>query len=165
MNFVAPDFTPVVPELFVLLMTCAVLVIDVFLEQRQRHITYGLAQLTLLGAAVLTLLTYAHAPTITMFGHYIKDAMGDLLKFFICVASAVAFLYSRDYLRQRDLFKGEYYVLGLFGVLGMMIMVSAHSLLSVYLGLELLSLSLYALVAIDRDSPVASEAAMKYRCV
>ena len=162
MNFVAPDFTPVVPELFVLLMTCAVLVIDVFLEQRQRHITYGLAQLTLLGAAVLTLLTYAHAPTITMFGHYIKDAMGDLLKFFICVASAVAFLYSRDYLRQRDLFKGEYYVLGLFGVLGMMIMVSAHSLLSVYLGLELLSLSLYALVAIDRDSPVASEAAMKY---
>ncbi|MBK8964307.1 MAG: NADH-quinone oxidoreductase subunit NuoN [Candidatus Competibacteraceae bacterium] len=162
MNFVAPDVTPVVPELFVLLMTCAVLVIDVFLEQRQRHITYGLAQLTLLGAAVLTLLTYAHAPTITMFGHYIKDAMGDLLKFFICVASAVAFLYSRDYLRQRDLFKGEYYVLGLFGVLGMMIMVSAHSLLSVYLGLELLSLSLYALVAIDRDSPVASEAAMKY---
>ena len=162
MNFVAPDFTPVVPELFVLFMTCAVLVIDVFLEQRQRHITYGLAQLTLLGAAVLTLLTYAHAPTITMFGHYIKDAMGDLLKFFICVASAAVFLYSRDYLRQRDLFKGEYYVLGLFGVLGMMIMVSAHSLLSVYLGLELLSLSLYALVAIDRDSPLASEAAMKY---
>ncbi|HCK81795.1 MAG TPA: NADH-quinone oxidoreductase subunit NuoN [Candidatus Competibacteraceae bacterium] len=162
MNFVAPDFTPVVPELFVLFMTCAVLVIDVFLEQRQRHITYGLAQLTLLGAAVLTLLTYAPAPTITMFGHYIKDAMGDLLKFFICVASAAVFLYSRDYLRQRDLFKGEYYVLGLFGVLGMMIMVSAHSLLSVYLGLELLSLSLYALVAIDRDSPLASEAAMKY---
>ena len=62
----------------------------------------------------------------------------------------------------RDRFKGEYYVLGLFGVLGMMVMVSAHSLLSVYLGLELLSLSLYALVATDRDSPVASEAAMKY---
>ena len=75
-----------------------------------------------------------------MFGHYIKDAMGDLLKFFICAAAAVVFLYSRDYLRQRHLFKGEYYVLGLFGVLGMMIMVSAHSLLSVYLGLELLSL-------------------------
>ena len=162
MNFVAPDFMPVLPELFVLTMACAVLVIDVFLEQRQRHITYGLAQLTLLGAALLTLLTYAQAPVTTMFGHYIKDAMGDLLKLFICLASAVAFLYSRDYLRQRDLFKGEYFVLGLFGVLGMMIMVSAHSLLSVYLGLELLSLSLYALVATDRDSPVASEAAMKY---
>ncbi len=88
--------------------------------------------------------------------------MGDLLKLCIYLASAAVFLYSRDYLRRRDLFKGEYYVLGLFGVLGMMIMVSAHSLLSVYLGLEMLSLSLYALVAIDRDSPVASEAAMKY---
>ena len=163
MNLVAPpDFMPVLPELFVLTMTCLVLVVDVFLEQRQRHITYGLAQLTLLGAILLTLATYAHAPVTTMFGHYIKDAMGDLLKLFICLASAAVFLYSRDYLRQRDLFKGEYYVLGLFGVLGMMVMVSAHSLLSVYLGLELLSLSLYALVAIDRDSPVASEAAMKY---
>lgn len=162
MNFVAPDFVPVLPELFVLVMTCLMLVVDVFLEQRQRHITYGLAQLTLLGTALLLLLTYSHAPVITMFGHYIKDAMGDLLKLFICLASATVFLYSRDYLRQRDLFKGEYFVLGLFGVLGMMIMVSAHSLLSVYLGLELLSLSLYALVVIDRDSPVASEAAMKY---
>jgi NADH-quinone oxidoreductase subunit N len=162
MNFVAPDFTPVLPELFVLTMACAVLVIDVFLEQRQRHITYGLAQVTLMGAALLIMATYAQAPVTTMFGHYIKDAMGDLLKLFACLASAAAFLYSRDYLRQRDLFKGEYFVLGLFGVLGMMVMISAHSLLSVYLGLELLSLSLYALVAIDRDSPVASEAAMKY---
>ena len=163
MNLVAPlDFMPVLPELFVLTMTCLVLVIDVFLQQRQRHITYGLAQLTLLGAVLLTLATYAHAPVTTMFGHYIKDAMGDLLKLFIYLASAAVFLYSRDYLRQRDLFKGEYYVLGLFGVLGMMVMVSAHSLLTVYLGLELLSLSLYALVAIDRNSPVASEAAMKY---
>jgi NADH-quinone oxidoreductase subunit N len=162
MNFVAPDFMPVLPELFVLAMTCFIVVIDVFLEQRQRHITYGLAQLTLLGAALLTLITYAQAPVTTMFGHYIKDAMGDLLKLFIYLTSAAVFLYSRDYLRQRDLFKGEYYMLGLFGVLGMMVMVSAHSLLTVYLGLELLSLSLYALVAIDRDSPIASEAAMKY---
>lgn len=162
MNFVAPDFMPVLPELFVLTMACAILVIDVFLEQSQRHITYGLAQITLLGAALLLLLTFTRAPVVTMFGHYIKDAMGDLLKFCICLASAAVFLYSRDYLRQRDLFKGEYFVLGLFGILGMMVMVSAHSLLSVYLGLELLSLSLYALVAVDRDSPVASEAAIKY---
>lgn len=162
MNFVAPDFLPVLPELFVLTMACAILVIDVFLDEQHRHISYGLTQLTALGAAALVLLTYASAPAITMFGHYIKDAMGDLLKFFICASAAAVFLYSRDYLRQRDLFKGEYYVLGLFGVLGMMVMVSAHSLLSVYLGLELLSLSLYALVAFDRDSPVASEAAMKF---
>lgn len=162
MNFVAPDFMPVLPEIFVLTLVCCILVVDVFLEQSQRHITYGLAQITLLGAALITLFTYAQAPVTTMFGHYIKDAMGDLLKLFIYLASAVVFLYSRDYLRQRNLFKGEYYILGLFGVLGMMVMVSAHSLLTVYLGLELLSLSLYALVATDRDSPIASEAAMKY---
>lgn len=162
MNFVAPDFMPVLPELFVLAMTCLLLVVDVFLEERQRHISYGLAQLTLLGAALLLLLTFAHAPVTTMFGHYIKDAMGDLLKICICLAAAVVLLYSREYLRQRDLFKGEYLVLSLFAVLGMMVMVSAHSLLMVYLGLELLSLSLYPLVAADRDSPMASEAAMKY---
>lgn len=162
MNFVAPDFMPVLPELFILAMACLILVIDVFLEQQRRYITYGLAQLTLIGAALLILATYAHTPVVTMSGHYIKDAMGDLLKLFIFLVSFIVFLYSREYLLRRDLFKGEYYVLGLFGVLGMMIMVSAHSLLSVYLGLELLSLSLYALVAIDRDSPEASEAAMKY---
>ena len=162
MNFVPPDFMPLLPELFVVTLACFILVVDVFLEERQRHITYGLAQLTLLGAALLTLATYVHAPTITMFGHYVRDTMGDVLKLCIYLATAAVFLYSRDYLRQRNLFKGEYYVLGLFGVLGMMVMVSAQSLLSVYLGLELLSLSLYALVAIDRDSPVASEAAMKY---
>ena len=162
MNFVAPDFMPVLPELFVLTMTCLILVIDVFLDPQRRHITYGLVQLTLLGAALLTLFSYAQASVVTLSGHYVKDAMGDLLKLFIYLAAAAVFLYSRDYLRQRDLLKGEYFVLGLFGVLGMMIMVSAHSLLTVYLGLELLSLSLYALVATDRDSPVASEAAMKY---
>ena len=162
MNFVAPDLTPALPELFVAAMICLVLVVDVFLRQEQREITYWLAQATLAGAALLTFLTYAAEPTLTFDGHYIKDALGDLLKLGIYLASAAVFLYSRDYLLARDLFKGEYYVLGLFGVLGMMIMVSGHSLLSMYLGLELLSLSLYAMVAIDRDSAVASEAAMKY---
>jgi NADH-quinone oxidoreductase subunit N len=162
MNFVAPDFTPALPELFVMGMACLVLLIDVFLEQHQRHITYWLSQGTLLGAAVLTLAAYPETPVITFHGHYIKDAMGELLKLGIYLASAAVFLYSRDYLRERDLFRGEYYLLGLLGVLGMMIMVSAYSLLTVYLGLELLSLSLYALVAFDRDSPSASEAAMKY---
>ena len=75
MNFVAPDFMPVLPEIFVLTLTCLILVIDVFLEQRQRHITYGLAQMTLLGAALLTLLTYAQAPVTTMFGHCVKDCL------------------------------------------------------------------------------------------
>jgi NADH-quinone oxidoreductase subunit N len=162
MNFIAPDFSPALPELFVLGMACLLLLIDVFLDQSLRHISYRLAQGTLLGAALLTWGSFADQPTVTFHGHYLKDALGDVLKLTLYLTTAAVFLYARDYLRRRDLFKGEFYVLGLFGVLGMMIIVSAHSLLSIYLGLELLSLSLYALVAFDRDSPLASEAAMKY---
>lgn len=150
------------PEIFVTVMACALLVVDVYLPPQQRHMTFRLTQLTLLGAAVLTLFTLAEQPVTGFDGHYIKDALGDTVKLGIYLASATVFLYSRDYLRQRDLSGGEYYVLGLFGVLGMMILVSAHSLLTIYLGLELLSLCLYALVAFDRDSPSAAEAAMKY---
>ncbi len=88
-------------------------------------------------------------------GSVIRDPMGDVLKVAILLISAVAFLYAKDYLRDRDLFKGEFYVLGLFAVLGMMVMVSANSFLTIYLGLELLALCLYALVAFDRDSGLA----------
>jgi NADH-quinone oxidoreductase subunit N len=163
MKFVAPDLVPVLPELFLLTMSCIVLVVDIFLEQWQRYITYWLTQLTLISVAVFILATLAvQKSEVAMFGHYVKDTMGDTLKFFICIVSATVLLYSRDYLRSHDLFKGEYFVLGLFGVLGMMVMVSAHSLLSIYLGLELLSLSLYAMVALNRNSPTAAEAAIKY---
>lgn len=162
MNFVVPDFTPILPELFVMGMACLVLIIDVFLTQNQRYISYRLAQVTLLGAALIIIAAHTEGRVITFGGHYVKDAMGDILKVGISLSTAAVFLYSRDYLQDRKLFQGEYFVLGLFGVLGMMIMVSAGSLLTVYLGLELLSLSLYALVAFNRDSATASEAAMKY---
>ena len=88
--------------------------------------------------------------------------MGDVLKVAILLMMSACFLYARDYLKTRSLYKGEFYVLGLFATLGMLVMVSAGSLLTVYLGLELLSLCLYALVAYDRDSTTSSEAAMKY---
>ncbi|MEZ5589415.1 MAG: NADH-quinone oxidoreductase subunit NuoN [Gammaproteobacteria bacterium] len=162
MNFVTPDISLAAPELLVMSLTCLVLVIDVFLPQQQRHITYNLTQLTLLGALLLTLQGFGGEPVIGFDGHYIRDTLSDVLKISVYLISAAVFLYSRDYLRERDLFQGEYYVLGLFGVLGMMIMISAHSFLTVYLGLELLSLSLYALVAFNRDNADASEAAMKY---
>jgi NADH-quinone oxidoreductase subunit N len=162
MNFVAPDFTPALPELFVLGMACLVLVVDVYLPPPRRHLSYHLSQFTLLGAALLTLCTYAGAPVIAFHGHYIRDTFGDILKLGIFLAAFTVSLYSRNYLQERAIFKGEYHVLELFGVLGMLIMVSANSFLTVYLGLELLSLSLYTLVAFNRDSPVASEAAMKY---
>ena len=160
--FVPPDLTPAIPEIFIMCMACAILVIDVFLRQEQRHITYGITQLTLLGALILTVFGHDGRVTSSFDGHYVKDTLSDVLKVAIYITSAAVFLYSRNYLRDRDLFKGEYYILGLFGVLGMMIMVSAQSFLSIYLGLELLALCQYALVAFHRDSSEASEAAMKY---
>ena len=162
MNAVVLNVMPALPELFVLVMACIILVVDVYLAVNRPYITHQLTQLTLLGVVLLTLSSYTRVPIVEFQGHYIRDAMGDILKLAIYLTSAVVFLYSRDYLRDRNMLRGEYYVLGLFGVLGMMIMVSANSFLTVYLGLELLSLSLYALVAFNRDSPVASEAAMKY---
>jgi NADH-quinone oxidoreductase subunit N len=162
MNFIAPDFTPALPELFVTSMICVILLVDAFSQQRRRQITYPLVQVTLLGAALLTLISYSEASVLTFHGHYVKDALGDVLKLGIYLSSAAVFLYSRDYLGERGIAKSEYYLLGLLGILGMMILVSAGSLLTVYLGLELLSLSQYSLVAFDRDSSTASEAAMKY---
>lgn len=162
MPFITANLFLALPELFVTLMGCVLLVVDVYLRQEQRDTTYRLTQLTLLGAALLTWVTFAEGPVAGFYGHYIRDALGDTVKLGIYLASAAVFLYSREYLKARDLFRGEYFMLGLFGVLGMMILVSGHSFLTIYLGLELLSLCLYALVAFDTDSPVAAEAAMKY---
>ena len=158
----ASEFVMILPEIFVLSMACLILVLDLFLGDNERNISYWLTQLTLLFAAVITLSIDKGETQLLFFGTFISDPMGAVLKVFIYLVTGLAFLYSRYYLRARGLFKGEYYVLGLFGMLGMMVMVSAHSLLTVYLGLELLSLSLYAMVAFNRDSYPCSEAAMKY---
>ncbi|SVB88625.1 uncharacterized protein METZ01_LOCUS241479, partial [marine metagenome] len=95
-------------------------------------------------------------------GNFIADPLSQFLKIFTIATVGVAFVYSRGYLLARELYKGEYYVLGLFALLGIMVMISAFSLLTMYLGLEMLSLALYAMVAFDRESPIAAEAAMKY---
>lgn len=162
MIFKFPNFIPALAEIFVLTMACLVLIIDLFLNERNRVITYLLAQATLLGAAILTVSLHSGGTELSFNGSFIRDVMSDVLKVFIYLITSVVFLYSREYLVLRQLFKGEFFVLGLFAVLGMMIMVSAHSMLTIYLGLELLSLSLYAMVALHRDSIPASEAAMKY---
>jgi len=162
MQFEMSSLIPVLPEVFLLTMACVVLVLDLFLKDDQRIISYALAQITLLAAAALTIAVGGEGTQIIFDGSVIRDPMSDLLKTVICLVSAGAFLYAKDYLRDRDLFKGEYYTLGLFAVLGMMVMVSANSFLTIYLGLELLSLSLYAMFAFDRDSKSGSEAAMKY---
>jgi NADH-quinone oxidoreductase subunit N len=114
------------------------------------------------GASLLTINLHTGESVLTFSGTFISDTMADVLKIFIYLVTGVVFIYARGYLQDRNMFKGEFYVLGLFGVLGMMVMVSAHNFLTIYLGLELLSLCLYALVAMHRDSQDASEAAMKY---
>lgn len=162
MNFPIPDFTPTSPEIFLLCMVSLILVVDVYISERYRLVTYQLSLGALLGTAILVGAVRPDAPTITLSGTFVLDEMSVVLKEGILLLTFLAFVYSKPYLRQRDLFRGEYYVLGLFACLGMMVLVSAHSLLTVYLGLELLSLSLYAMVALNRDSMLSSEAAMKY---
>jgi NADH-quinone oxidoreductase subunit N len=162
MSFEIPQFLPAVPELFLLGMICLILVVDVFLSDAHRLATHYLSLATIAGTAWLTVAVAQQGSLLTFNGMFVNDAMGNVLKLFTYLVVAVVFIYSRDYLRDRGLFKGEFYVLGLTALLGMMIMISAHNMLVVYLGLELNALSLYAMVALDRESPVASEAAMKY---
>ncbi len=150
------------PEIIMLCMASIVLIVDLFLNDKTRGGTYILSQFTLVALAIITIMTFSKQDTIAFHGTFIRDGMGDLLKIFIYIATFAVFLYSKSYLKARDIYKGEYYVLGLFGVLGMMIMVSAQSFLTIYLGLELLSLCMYAMVALQRDSIIASESAMKY---
>jgi NADH-quinone oxidoreductase subunit N len=149
-------------EIFLISAICVILLIDVFLSDRHRWVTYGLSLLTLAGCAWMTVRYGVEARVLAFDGMFVADPMGDLLKLFSYGTVAVTFMYSREYLQRRGLFKGEYFVLGLVALLGIMVMVSAGNLLTVYLGVELLSLALYAMVAFDRDSSIAAESAMKY---
>ena len=162
MNFVTPDFMPAMPEIFLLTMVCVIMIIDLFLKDESRGATYVLSLIALIATAFLSFSNYSEQSITTFNGSFILDPMASILKITICIIVVGVFIYAKDYLRDRNIYKGEYFTLGLFGVLGMMVMVSAGNFLTVYLGLELLSLSMYAMIAMQRDSIVASEAAMKY---
>jgi NADH-quinone oxidoreductase subunit N len=162
MNFVAPDLMPALPEIFMLTMVCTILIIDLFLKDDSRGATYVLSLVTLLATAFLSYAAYSQETVITFNGSFVLDPMASILKVIILLVVFVVFIYAKDYLKDRNSYKGEYFILGLFGVLGMMIMVSSGNFLTVYLGLELLSLCMYAMIAMQRDSAVATEAAMKY---
>jgi NADH-quinone oxidoreductase subunit N len=153
---------PLVPEIVLLAGICVVLVADLYSQAEGRGTTFFLTQATLVATIVATVLTEPEGPRIVLGGAFITDPMSFVLKMAVLILTLWVFIYSRPYLEARGLLRGEYFVLGLFGVLGMMVMISGYSLLSIYLGLELMSLCQYALVAFHRDSPRASEAAMKY---
>jgi NADH-quinone oxidoreductase subunit N len=162
MNFETPDFLLVAPEIFLLAMTSLILIADLFIPERNRVWTYILTQATLIGTAAIILGAGGEDVAYTFNSMYVGDPMADVLKIAVCLCVAVTLAYLRSYAKARGIYRGEFFVLALFSTLGMMIMISANHFLVLYLGLELMSLSLYALVALPRDSAISTEAAMKY---
>ncbi|OGS81390.1 MAG: NADH-quinone oxidoreductase subunit N [Gallionellales bacterium GWA2_55_18] len=156
------NLMPAAAEIFLLVMVCVILIADLMIRQSGRLVTYMLVQLTLLGCSVITVGTHENGVVHAFNNMFVDDLMSDVLKLLTYLAVSMMLVYSRQYLTVRGLFSGEYMVLALFAMLGMMVMISANHFLTLYLGLELLSLSLYAMVALQRDSAVATEAAMKY---
>lgn len=162
MSFDYANLIPVIPEIAVLVSASILLLVDLWLKEEGKMVNHTLGVLSLMVAIGLVGLVGGGPREIVLGGTFVRDAMSDLLKVAILLVSLLAFVYSKDYLRARRMVVGEYYVMALFAVLGMMVMVSANHFLTLYLGLELLALSLYALVAFDRDSAKGAEAAMKY---
>ncbi|MBT3308680.1 MAG: NADH-quinone oxidoreductase subunit NuoN [Gammaproteobacteria bacterium] len=162
MNFDTSQLTAVAPEITLLTLACVVLLVDLFVKEESRIITGLLTIGSLLVTAIVVYAGMGGESQLLFSGSIVRDPMGDVLKIAMLLITTMVFLYSGEYQKERDLYRGEYFVLGLFGVLGMMILTSAHSFLTLYLGLELMSLSMYAMVALQRDEARASEAAMKY---
>ncbi|MDR3159614.1 MAG: NADH-quinone oxidoreductase subunit NuoN [Zoogloeaceae bacterium] len=173
-NFVVPNLWPAAPEIFLLFMAGLILLVDLGARSPRRGATFLLTYATLALSALLTLWYAAKvlmpsAPdelarvVLTFHNMFIADLLGSFLKALVCLAVLTSLVYSRRYLEERDSIpRGEYCVLALFATLGMLVMISANHFLSLYLGLELLSLSLCALTALQRDNVAAGEAAMKY---
>lgn len=161
------NLAPVYAEIFLLIAASAILLIDMFQKEGKRTLTYVLSLLAIGGCAIFSFADLNSGATVTTFnGMYISDPMSNLLKLVTYVAVAMTLVYSRQYASDRAMMSGnlggEFYVLALFAMLGQMIMISGSSMLSIYLGVELMSLSLYALVAMRRDHAISTEAAMKY---
>ena len=156
---------PALPEMLLLAGACVLMIADLRVKSERRTGTYAIAQTVLLVCALATLFIQSVDGSSRLYlfnGLFVSDAMSNVLKLAAYGAVSMALVYSRQYMLDRGLFKGEFVTLLLFGLLGMMVMISANSFLTLYLGLELLSLCLYAMVALNRDSAVSTEAAMKY---
>ena len=151
----------VLPELFLLSAISIILLFDLFASERLKPLTYYLTQLALIITGWLAFDLIGESATIFS-GTFVLDTMGSTFKVFIMGFAIIALVYTRHYLKAHELLRNEYFILALMSILGMMVMVSGHSLLTLYMGLEIMSLSLYALIASARDRAVAIEAALKY---
>ncbi|MGB5510412.1 MAG: hypothetical protein WBM87_01755, partial [Woeseiaceae bacterium] len=149
MNYM--DYIAAAPEMTLLGLICVVLIADLFVDDDNRVRTFWLSIVSLAVTAAVIFATAPGTSVVIFDGSYVSDPLSQVLKLGAVLFVAISQFYARDYLRANDLHKGEFYLLGLFGLLGMMIMISANSLLTMYLGLETLALSMYALVAIDRN--------------
>src|SRR5580658_9733812 len=165
-SFSAADFNAglslAAPEMFLGVAACGILLLDLLLSEAQRYWIALLSVVTLLVTAMFTVAQPVTGRVVALGGMFELDGMAQVLKVVTLLTVAVVFLYSTDYLQRRAILKGEYYVLGLFATLGAMVLISAGSLITLYLGLELMSLCLYTMVAFDRDSGIAAESAIKY---
>ncbi|MBV1774166.1 NADH-quinone oxidoreductase subunit NuoN [Burkholderiaceae bacterium DAT-1] len=162
MTWATLNLMPVLPEIWLLCAASAIMLIDLFISDEQRDVTFLLTLVTLGVAGLLTANGYSLVPRPAFEGMVVADAMSDILKLGMYVGVGLVVIYGRSYAKARGIFRGEFFTLTLFALLGMMVMASSNNLLTLYVGLELLSLSLYALVAIQRDSATATEASMKY---
>ena len=163
MQFALPDLRLASAEIFLLAMTCVILIVDLFVRDKNRSLTYFLTQASLVGSAAVTVMASTGQVAYTFSNMFVGDLLSDMLKLMLDLVMVVVLIYSRPYVLDRpNLARGEFYTLTLFATLGMMVMISANHFLTVYIGIELLSLSLYGMVALNRDSVQATEAAMKY---
>jgi NADH-quinone oxidoreductase subunit N len=156
------NYAAALPEIVLGAAACVILIVDLYVADSRRQISYWLTQLTLLVVAYLTLASPDFTPLRALGGMFVTDKLADVLKLFAYISVSMTLFYSRSYLAARGLFRGETFVLMLTALLGMMVMISANSFVTLYLGLELMSLSLYAMIGLQRDSGRAVEAAMKY---
>jgi NADH-quinone oxidoreductase subunit N len=161
-TFSLATMAPAVPEIVLALLIFTLLIIDLTLGEDERHVTYWLTLVSLVGTAMLTCFTVGRPMVVTFNGMFVSDLMSQVLKVATLLTVAATLMLGRTYLSLRGLLTGEFLCLALFGTLGMMLMISAHHFLTLYLGLELMALSQYAVVALQRDSVRATEAGMKY---
>jgi NADH-quinone oxidoreductase subunit N len=161
-TFSLATLIPAIPEIVLLTLASALLVIDAFQQRRDGALTYWLSLITLVGCSLLCVVTVRHVPVTTLGGMFVSDPLSQVVKTIMLLTVAGTIVLSRSYLETRGMLTGEFICLALFGAAGMMVMISANHFLTLYLGLELMALSQYAMVALERDSAKATEASMKY---
>jgi len=162
MNFVIPSFAPAIPEMVFLGLISFILVADTFWSKRYQFATYYATQVSLIIVGYFIISSFTTAPVITFDGSFIRDSFADVLKLFTIIVSLGVFLFSREYLLQHKFYTGEFFILGLFGVLGMFVMISANNMIIMFIGLEIMSLAMYAMIALRKDYSLGLEAAIKY---